>query len=151
MNPFEMNYPGTLNAGPVFKSFSDRLMSARFCAGSVLEAGRFDFDAFLRPVSPVLASMVEVTDVCAASDLGTLSCRIDVTTSDGGSVHGEIRDGGRDLAIDWDNIDAWCLDLWHAGGRSPENFQRVRAALVALPRSGFEDLRASLVHAGPGV
>src|SRR5690606_29085108 len=72
MNEFEMNYPGTLNAGPVFKSFSDRLMSARFCAASVLESGRFDFDAFLRPLSPAVSRLVGATDVRAAADLGTL-------------------------------------------------------------------------------
>lgn len=147
MNAFEMNYPGTLNAGPVYKSFSDRLMSARFCAGSVLEAGRFDFDAFLRPPSGTLSSMMAATDVRAGEDLGTLSCRITVTTWDGSTVHEELRDGGKELAISWDTIDEWCLDLWNAAGRSADAFSRTRAAVLALPASGFGALRESLLHA----
>lgn len=145
MNPFEMNYPGTLNAGPVFKSFSDRLMSARFCAGSVLEADRFDFDAFLRPASDALSRLVSLTDVRADPNLGILSCRITVTTQAGGDpVRGELRNGGKELAIDWNTIDAWCEDLWRAGGRTADAYARTRSAVLALPTTGFDALRDTL-------
>ncbi|MBC7378826.1 MAG: hypothetical protein H7346_15485, partial [Burkholderiaceae bacterium] len=147
MNAFEMNYPGTLNAGPVYRSFSDRLMSARFCAGSVLEAGRFDFDAFLRAPSARLSQLMAATDVRAGDDLGTLSCRITVTTDGGATVRGELCDGGRELAIGWDTIDTWCLDLWQSAGRSADAFARTRAAVLALPTSGLGALRDTLVHA----
>ena len=147
MNAFEMNYPGTLNAGPVYKSFSDRLMSARFCAGSVLEAGRFDFDAFLRAPSDALSKMMAATQVCAGQDLGTLSCRITVTTADGNTVRDELRDGGKELAIDWNTIDEWCLQLWEGAGRTSDAFARTRAAVQALPSSGFDALRESLLGA----
>lgn len=132
MNEFEMNYPGTLNAGPVFKSFSDRLMSARLCAGSVLEAGRFDFEAFLKPTSPALSRLVSVTEVYAGADLGTLSCRIDITAQGGASVRGELRDGGKDLAIDWDTIDDWAGALWQEAGRA-HAYPALRAAVLGLP------------------
>lgn len=147
MNAFEMNYPGTLNAGPGFRSFSDRLMSARFCAGAVLEAGRFDFDAFLAPPSPALSHLVSVSDVRAADDLGTLSCRIEIGLEGGVAVHGELRDGGKELAIGWDTIDDWSLALWQAGGRSAPELARARAAVLALPATGFGALRETLVQA----
>ena len=146
MNPFEMNYPGTLNAGPEFKSFSDRLMSARFCAGSVLEAGHFDFDAFLRSPSPALSRLISVTQVDPGADLGTLSCRIEITATDGTRVPGELRDGGQELAIGWDTIDAWCVDLWISAGRTPEAFARTRAAVLDLPGTGFTALRNALLQ-----
>jgi len=148
MNAFEMNYPGTLNAGPEFRSFSDRLMSARFCAGAVLEAGRFDFDAFLAPASVALARLVAISDVRAADDLGTLSCRIEIGLADGALVRGELRDGGKDLAIDWHTIDDWSLELWKAGGRSAEDLARASAAVLALPMTDFGALRETLVHPG---
>lgn len=144
MNPFEMNYPGTLNAGPEFHSFSDRLMSARFCAASVLEAGRFDFDAFVRPLSAEAARLVAASDVRAAEDLGTLSCRISVTTEGGQRLDGELRDGGRELAIEWDTIDAWTRELWEAAGRDAVACERARQAVVSLPHTPFAELRDAL-------
>jgi 2-methylcitrate dehydratase PrpD len=145
MTPFEMNYPGTLNAGPVFRSFSDRLMSARFCVASVLEAGRFDFDAFLRALSPEATRLVGVVDVQPAADLGTLSCRIEVVPQDGAApVRGELRDGGTELAIDWDSIGPWCEGLWDSAGRSAQQCAQAREAVLALPRSSFGALRTTL-------
>lgn len=137
MNRFEMNYPGTLNAGPVFRSFSDRLMSARFCVASVLEAGHFDFDAFVREPSPGMQHLVAVTDVEAADDLGTLSCRITVTADDGEVLQGELRDGGGELAIDWSTIDDWAGALWVSAGRDRGDCERAREAILALPGTGL--------------
>lgn len=148
MNAFEMNYPGTLNAGPVFRSFSDRLMSARFCAGSVLEAGHFDFDAFLKPASPRLTALIAATDVRPADDLGTLSCRIEIATEQGEIIRGELRDGGNELAIDWSTIDEWGLDLWQFAGRDAVSFIRTRDAVLALPQSDFAALRETLLSVG---
>jgi len=146
MNAFEMSYPGTLNAGPDYKSFSDRLMSARFCAGSVLENGRFDFTAFLRPQSDGLSRLMAATDVRAADDLKTLSCRITLTMRDGSTLRGELRDGGKELAIDWDTIDAWSLELWRGAGRTAGELQTLRAAVMGLPNTGFDALRLALLH-----
>jgi len=146
MNTFEMNYPGTLNAGPAFKSFSDRLMSARFCAGAVLEAGRFDFDPFLEPVSAALSRLISITDVRAGDDLGELSCRIEIQTHEGIALRGELMDGGKNLAIDWDTIDEWSLDLWRSAGRAAENFSQVRGAVLDLPHTSFDALRDVLLE-----
>lgn len=143
MNEFEMNYPGTLNAGPQFHSFSDRLMSARFCAASVLESGRFDFDAFLRPLSREALRLVAATEVAAGPDLGTLGCRITLA-AEGGKLAGELRDGGKELAIDWDTIGEWSRELWSAAGRSAADCDRARQAVLALPGQSFATLRAAL-------
>ena len=147
MNAFEMNYPGTLNAGPVFKSFSDRLMSARFCVSSVLENGRFDFDAFLRPASPTLDALVAATDVQPGPDLGTLSCALHITTRSGTIVQGELRDGGRELAIDWTTIGDWARDLWRQVGRSDAACAAAQQAVLDLPAGRFSDLRQALLVA----
>jgi 2-methylcitrate dehydratase PrpD len=144
MNAFEMNYPGTLNAGPAFRSFSDKLMSARFCVASVLEAGRFDLDAFLRPLSAEASRLVAATEVGAAADLGTLSCRLQIACDDGAPLAGELRDGGRELAIDWTSIGDWCAELWTAAGRGAAAAEGASAAVLALPRGRFVDLRQAL-------
>jgi 2-methylcitrate dehydratase PrpD len=149
MNGFEMNYPGTLNTGPVFRSFSDRLMSARFCVASVLEAGRFDFDAFLREPSADMLRLIGATGVTPADDLGTLSCRITLDVGGGTPIRGELRDGGAELAIDWGTIDAWCADLWRAGGRDAAALAGVRAAVLGLEAGRFRSLREGLRFAAP--
>ena len=148
MTPFEMNYPGTLNAGPVFKSFSDRLMSARFCVGSVMEAGRFDFDAFVRPATAELDGIIAVVDVLGAADLGTLSCRMRVELNDGAVLAGELRNGGNELALDRSTIDEWCAQLWAGAGRTPDAYVRTRDAVARLAAGSFADLRATLLLAG---
>jgi 2-methylcitrate dehydratase PrpD len=145
MNEFEMNYPGTLNAGPLFRSFSDRLMSARFCAGSVLIEGKFAFDAFLREPSAALATLIACTDVQPAADLDTLSCRMRIATEDGGKVEGELLDGGNELAIDWDTIDEWGESLWKEAGRAPAGFRKLREVVLEVADSGFMALRGALV------
>lgn len=148
MNAFEMNYPGTLNAGPIYRSFSDRLMSARFCVASVFETGHFDFDAFLRPLSAEVSRLVAVSDVQAGDDLGALSCRIRITTTDGKTLAGELRDGGDQLTIDWSSIDAWCVPLWQHAGHTPAYGASLRQAVEALPQAGFDSLRAALIGQG---
>jgi len=144
MNPFEMSYPGTLNAGPVFRSFSDKLMSARLCAASVLHAGRFDFEAFLAPTTAEVARLVARSEVLPGEDLGTLSCRLELTLEDGRAIEGELRDGGTELAIDWDSIGAWAEELWCGGGRPVGAADRAARAVLALPRSGFDALSRCL-------
>lgn len=144
MNSFEMNYPGTLNAGPEFRSFSDKLMSVRYCVASVIEAGRFDFDAFLRPLSREASRLVAATDVVPAEDLGTLSCRVTVTARDGATIKGELRDGGSELSIDWTTIADWCAELWTSAGRAVSDCARAREAVLALPNTPFETFRETL-------
>lgn len=144
MNAFEMNYPGTLNAGPEFRSFSDKLMSVRFCAASVLEAGRFDFDAFLRPLSREASRLMAATDVLPGDDLGTLSCRVTITMEGGEAVRDELRNGGSELAIDWTTIGDWCAQLWTSAGRSAAQCERARDAVLALPRVSFRSMRETL-------
>ncbi len=145
MNDFEMNYPGTLNVGPVFRSFSDRLMSARFCAASVLAAGRFDLDAFLRPPSDEVTRLVASTTVSAAADLGTLSCRLTLDLEDGSVITGELRNGGHELAIDWNSIDTWCAELWTGAGRSADAAAHASRAVRDLPFGRFDALRRALM------
>jgi 2-methylcitrate dehydratase PrpD len=148
MNDYEMNYPGTLNAGPSFRSFSDRLMSARFCVASVLDKGCFDFDAFVAPVSPELLGLLARIDVSAGKGLGTLSCRMSIRLQGGDLVEGEVHEGGGQLTIDWSSIDRWCAGLWTQAGRTQAYGDRLRQAVERLPDGKFAALRAALLAEG---
>jgi hypothetical protein len=86
------------------------------------------------------------TDVRAADDLKTLSCRITLSMRDGSTLRGELRDGGKELAIDWDTIDAWSLELWRGAGRTAGELLTLRAAVMGLPNTGFDALRLALLH-----
>ncbi|MBO9355985.1 hypothetical protein GG851_18505 [Bordetella petrii] len=144
MNPFEMNYPGTLNAGPAFRAFSDKLMSARYCVSSVLMHGRFSFSAFLDQENTALSALIAATDVVPDDELGVLSCRIAVQLEGGVRLDGELIDGGRELAMDGASIERWGEDLWLEAGRSPADFARCAAAVSALPQTDFSRLRDAL-------
>lgn len=144
MNAFEMRYPGTLNRGPVFKSFSDVLMSAAFCCASALTRGRFEFaDLFEKGRAPRdrLIAMAEVRDDQA---LPTLSCRIELKMKGGGRITESLIDGGKELAINASTIDAWALGLWQEAGRSEAQYRRFRAAVDGLEKESTKGLLETL-------
>jgi hypothetical protein len=146
MNLFEMNYPGTLKEGPVFQSFSDKLMSARYCLASVIAQGRFNFDAFISPHYEKLVPLMAQTQVISASDLGTLSCRITITLQNGQVIRDELKNGGAQLAIDWSSIDEWAQDLWASGGRNLSSYSKTRDVIHNLYKLPFNDLKKSLTR-----
>ena len=129
MNPFEMRYPGTLNKGPEFRSFSDVLMSAAFCCASVLANGRFELEDLLQRRRPGRDRLIAATEVRDDPQLPTLSCRIDVGLRAGGRISDTLMDGGRELAIDASSIDEWASGLWREGGRTDAQYAAFREAL----------------------
>lgn len=145
MNPFEMGYPGTLNRGPVFRSFSDVLMSAAFCSASVLACGRFDFADLFRTPHAERERLIAATEVRGDSALPTLSCRIDLTLADGRTLTDTLLDGGRELALDAGTIDEWALALWQEAGRSPAQYQAFRAAVDGLAQGTTRRFLATLL------
>jgi 2-methylcitrate dehydratase PrpD len=144
MNAFEMNYPGTLKEGPVFHSFSDKLMSARYCLSSVLSEGRFNFDAFFSSNYSKLIPIMARINVISASDLGTLSCRISIHLKNGKIIQDELKNGGAQLAINWSSIDEWARDLWMSGGRTPSSYSKTRDVILDLHNLQLSDLKKSL-------
>ena len=71
-------------------------------------------------------------------------CRLTVTLNGGATVVGELRDGGRELAIDESTIDPWCQDLWEVAGRPSGASARAAAAVSALPQTPFTHLLQAL-------
>ena len=145
MNPFEMRYPGTLNKGPAFRSFSDVLMSAAFCCASVLANGRFVFKDLLQLQRADRDRVIAATDVQEDATLGTLSCRIEITLKGGQKLTDSLIDGGKELAIDASSIDAWAAALWHEAGRTRAQYDAFRGAVDACEHAPaarlFETLR----------
>lgn len=143
MTPFELRYPGTLNKGP-FKSFSDVLMSAAFCMSSVLANGRLAFDDLLQLDRPDRDRLIACTEVVPDETLGTLSCRVTVELGNGTTVVEEVRDGGKELELNWNTVDDWARALWLEGGRSGAAYDRARDVILDLPRRPAADLIAAL-------
>lgn len=144
MNPFEMRYPGTLNKGPDFRSFSDVLMSAAFCCASVLANGRFEFKDLLELRRPERDRVIAATDVRDDPALPTLSCRIDIELKSGASMSDTLLEGGKELAIDSSSIDEWAVGLWREAGRSQAQYRGFRAAVDALERGTTRDVLTTL-------
>ncbi|MEO5702087.1 MAG: MmgE/PrpD family protein [Casimicrobiaceae bacterium] len=143
MTPFEMRYPGTLNKGP-FRSFSDVLMSAAFCAASVLEQGRLVFEDLNRFESPSRDALIARTEVVPDDALGTLSCRVTISLDDGTEYVEAVHDGGKALALDWTTVDDWAEALWEEGGRPRANYARTRDTVLSLADRPGRDLIAAL-------
>ncbi len=129
MNPFEMRYPGTLNKGPEFRSFSDVLMSAAFCCNSVLTSGGFDFNDLFKFKRPDRDRVIAATEVRDDPALPTLSCRIEIGLKGGRTLIDALIDGGKELAIDASSIDEWASGLWREGGRTAAQYAVFREAV----------------------
>lgn len=144
MNPFEMRYPGTLNKGPSFNSFSDVLMSAAFCAASVFACGRFEFADLFDLDRADRNRLIQATQVREDPSLPMLSCRIEILLKTGRNLAESLIDGGKELAIDASSIDEWALGLWKEAGRSEAQYRRFRAAIDGLERTPAKILFDSL-------
>jgi 2-methylcitrate dehydratase PrpD len=144
MNPFEMRYPGTLNMGPEFKSFSDVLMSAAYCCTSVLACGRFEFKDLFDKGNTARSRLIPLTAVRDDPALPTLSCRIELTLQDGTTIVESLIDGGKELAIDASTIDAWALGLWKEAGRSEAQYRKFRVAVDGLATGSTRALLETL-------
>ena len=129
MRAFELSYPGTDNRGP-FRSFSDRLMSARWCVASVLTAGRFDFETFVQPASDAVEQLVARIELSGDTALPPLSCRVRVHCADGAVIEHDAIDAGQQLAINADSLRDWAVPLWQVSRRDPAAFDRAAAAVA---------------------
>src|SRR5690606_1192377 len=78
MNSFEITYPGTLNHGPLFRAFGDRLMSAAFCTSAVLSRRGLVFDDLMGADDPLRDRLVAATEVRKDDQLPLLSSRVTV-------------------------------------------------------------------------
>ena len=134
MNPFEMRYPGTLNRGP-FRSFSDRLMSAAFCAGSVLARGGFTFVDFHAGPDPERDRIIALSEVVDDKALPLLSGRVSIETSDGRRMSEHVANSRGEVGIDWASVDAWAEPLWAEAGRDAGAYRRCREAVLELPKT----------------
>jgi 2-methylcitrate dehydratase PrpD len=145
MNPFEMRYPGTLNKGPDFRSFSDVLMSAAFCCVTVLANGRFEFSDLFQLRRADRDAVIAATEIRDDAALPTLSCRIDIELKSGGKFSDALIDGGRELAIDASSIDEWASGLWQEAGRTDAQYLRFREAVEQLEHAPAQRLMDTLL------
>ncbi len=136
MNSFERGYPGTLNRGP-FRSFSDKLMSAAFCASSVVAHRGFRFDDFHSGPHAERDRLIEGTEVVADASLPLLSSRVEIETEGGATVTGSVENSRSEVALDWSTIDSWGIDLFEEVGRPRADYERCRVAVRELPRAAM--------------
>ncbi len=135
MNPFEITYPGTLNRGPEFRSFGDRLMSATFCAAAVLSRGTLQFEDFHGARSGLRDRVVGATEVRKDDGLGLLSSRVTVELADGEKVVEKVENSREEVRIDWELVRDWGADLWQEAGRERSAFDTCLDAVRGLSKA----------------
>lgn len=133
MNSFERGYPGNLNKGP-FRSFSDKLMSAAFCASSVVAHRGFRFEDFHSGPHSVRDRLIAATEVLEDKALPLLSSWVEIDTAEGKAV-GRVENSRAEVALDWSTIDPWATGLWEEAGRSRADYERCRDAVRNLPHA----------------
>ena len=141
MNSFEINYPGTLNRGPLFRAFSDRLMSATFCGAAVLARQGLVFDDFQGAANPLRERLVTVTEVRNDDALPLLSSRVTVALSDGTEVVELVRNSRDEVRIDRDTIVPWAADLFADGGRTRKSAEATMVTVGTLADAVRVDTR----------
>lgn len=141
MNAFEIGYPGTLNKGPGFRAFGERLMSAPFCTSAVIARGALHFPDFHGAADPLRDRLLPLVEVVADPVRPLLSARVVVTLQDARVVTGETMDSRAEVRLDWSTITDWGKALWHEGGREDNAFETCAEAIRALQDAPRANLR----------
>lgn len=128
LNSADRTYPGTVNPGP-FKDIGATLMSAQFCVAMALKersatlAGLRAFD------DPELMRLVGVTEVLGEDDMPNLGARVELRTTDGRELGGELIPDASTYGWGWDAVVA--------------NLYRM-APEMAVPQAGLDELVATV-------
>jgi 2-methylcitrate dehydratase PrpD len=147
MNAFEITYPGTLNRGPHFRAFGDRLMSATFCTAAVLARHGLVFDDFQGAADPARDRLVSVTEVRKDDALDLLSCRTTVTLASGETVVEHVRNSREEVSIDWQTVTPWVAALFTEAGKSAADCDAAVATIRDLATATRVDLRPLVARA----
>lgn len=148
MNSFEITYPGTLNRGPLFRAFGDRLMSATFCAAAVLARRGLVFDDFHGAADPLRDQIVAVTDVREDGALPLLSSRVTVSLADGNQIVELVRNSRDEVRIDWESVGPWVQGLFEDAGRNRDAADAMISAVRGLAEAPRIDCSRLLGCAG---
>ncbi len=148
MNSFEIGYPGTMNRGPVFRAFGDRLMSATFCAAAVLARGGLRFDDFQGAQDPLRDRLVAATTVRKDDALPLLSSRVTVTLDDGGEIVERVANSREEVRIDWDTVAPWAADIFEQAGKDRHACEGTMAAVRDLAAAPHVDTRLLAAFSG---
>ena len=136
MNAFEITYPGTLNMGPAFRSFGDRLMSAAFCTAALLSRGALVFADFHGEACPARDRLLKVIEVRKDDRLKLLSSRITVEKVNGERIVEEVANSREQVRIDWSTIGEWGSALWEEAGRPAQAYEAFMTTIRGLPEAG---------------
>ncbi|MCB1378819.1 MAG: MmgE/PrpD family protein, partial [Alphaproteobacteria bacterium] len=151
MNAFEITYPGTMNSGPDCHSFGERLMSAAFCASSVLANQGFRFDDFHGTENGARARLAERTTVVADADLPLLSSRITVTLADGRKLSQEVINSRDEVQINSATVGDWARALFAEVGLDAADYDTLERWVDTLdhrPETDFASLLNRLDRPG---
>jgi 2-methylcitrate dehydratase PrpD len=103
LNPADRSYPGTVNAGP-FNDMAASLMSAQFCVAMAIKHRAATLAGLRELDDPVVLRLAAATDVLGADDLPSLAGRVEIETSDGATVAGELVPTVETYGWDWKGV-----------------------------------------------
>ena len=114
LNPADRSYPGTVNSGP-FGDVGATLMSAEFCVAMTLKNGEATLAGLQEFDDETIMRLVGVTEVLGDETLVNLAARVEIDSSDGRTLVGEIIPDASTYGWDWagvvDNAEAMLPEM----------------------------------------
>jgi 2-methylcitrate dehydratase PrpD len=103
LNDADRTYPGTVNPGP-FGDIAATLMSAQFCVAMALRDRGATLEGLRAFDDPELMRLVAVTEVVGDATVPNLGARVQITTTDGRELSGELVPDESTYGWDWDGV-----------------------------------------------
>jgi 2-methylcitrate dehydratase PrpD len=146
LNPYEADYPGVDNAGPVYASTTATKMSAQFCLAVGALDGRLSLADLARLDDPAICALAGRVEVARNPAVPERQSRLTVRRRGGGEVTGSI-----DAPVgrpDFDGIGRFALTMAPEMGLGADAAGELVEAIRSLDTSA--DLRRLLAAATAG-
>lgn len=141
MTPYEANYAGMASLGP-FDSIAGTLMSTPFCVATTLLKGSPTMSSMTDFHNPGVTALTARTTMAADATVAPLCTRIEVELADGTCLVRDERKTTADYAYDRPAISSLIRCIGAETGIAPSAYDRIEAAVDALPRGAIADIVA---------
>jgi 2-methylcitrate dehydratase PrpD len=145
LNPEDRDYPGTLGRGP-FHGTGGPLMSVVFCVAAALRHGGLSLEGLARHDDPDTSALTARVEVVPDPALPRLAAWLEIETTDGRMLRGELRPDHATYAWDVETVETWARAVCHeAGEPGARAGERMIAAVRDLESSGAAALARATV------
>lgn len=141
MTPYEANYAGMASFGP-FDSIAGTLMSTPYCVATTLLHGSPTMSSMTDYQNADVAALMGRTTMAADATVSPLCTQIEVELADGSRILQDERKTTADYAYERPAISELIRRIGSESGIAPQDYDRIEAAVDALPSGRIGDILA---------